>query len=180
MRGFIFITFLLICQSTALFAKEMPKDIPRDIPRDIPTELSNNWKEKAVFFGVNKAWDYLPQEHTLLTYLARDEAFNYKTFSEEKYFEGLTKAREMGLKLAGIKNWKILKKKLIKISDKKILIKLSGTYLVKRGLVRFTEWQLFTGEEYHQVALIENKDAYSPLSKKQLKNIFHSLLGVSP
>lgn len=144
--------------------------------RDIPSELKKSWKEKTVYFGVNKAWDYLPQEHTTLTYLARDEVFEYEKFSEDKYIEGLKEARTFGLKFAGITDWTINKKELQKIAPNKIVIKLRGHYKTKRGLVHFDEWQLFSGEEYHQVTLIEDKKAYTPLGQKEKNKIFEALL----
>lgn len=124
--------------------------------RNLPESLKENWKEKVVFFGVNKAWDYLKQEHTTLTYLARDEALDYKGFSQEKYWTGLKKARQMGLKFAGITDWTINKKSLKERGPNEILIKIEGTYKVKRGLVHFVEWQHFIGEQYHQVTLTED------------------------
>lgn len=144
--------------------------------REIPSQYQKSWKQKTVYFGVNKAWEYLPQEHTTLTYLARDEVFEYKKFSKDKYFQGLKEAREFGLKFAGISNWTMTKKELTKLDTNKIMIKIRGHYKTKRGLVKFDEWQLFSGEEYHQVTLIEDEKAYAPLGQKEKNEIFQALL----
>ena len=147
--------------------------------REIPHHLKKDWQEKTVFFGINKAWDYLKQEHTTLTYVARDEVFNYKEFSENKYWEGLKKAREVGLKFAGISNWKISKKSVEIVGPSEILIKVEGSYQVKRGLVHFIEWQHFIGEEYHQVAIMEDLKAHSPVPKKEIPQLFSNILNIN-
>lgn len=150
--------------------------IPSFALRSLPENLTKDWKEKTVFFGVNKAWDYLKQEHTTLTYLARDEAFEYEKFNEEKYWQGLIEARKLGLKFAGISNWKINKKSIEKLGPQQLLIKVEGTYSVKRGLVHFIEWQLFSGEEYHQVALLQDKDSYHPVPKAHIPQLMGNIL----
>lgn len=125
--------------------------------RKIPKIFEKNWTAKSVFFGVNQAWDYVPQKKTIMTFYSREKfkPFELNNFPKEKYHEYLTKMRTLGLKFIGISDWKIKKMKIKKLGKEKILIKVSGTYKKESGLVRFSEWQIFDGYLYSQINLIE-------------------------
>lgn len=121
---------------------------------------AKNWKEKSVFFGVNKAWDYLPSPKTILSLIARDEGrkFQYNNFDkkfEKTYLKELKEARMLGLKLIGVTDWVPEKLLVERLSSEKVLVKVEGHYLKKQEKVYFTEWQLFENHLYRQLSLTE-------------------------
>lgn len=95
---------------------------------------------------------------------------------KEKYWIGLKKARQMGLKFTGITDWTINKKSLKERGPNEILIKIEGTYKVKRGLVHFVEWQHFIGEQYHQVTLTEDLDDTDKVPQAEVNQLMRSVL----
>ncbi|MGZ3788858.1 MAG: hypothetical protein ACXVLQ_10060 [Bacteriovorax sp.] len=142
---------------------------------------NKNWAPKSTFFGVNQAWDYLPQEKTLLTFYAREKyrPFDLNNFPREKYQESLEKLRNLGLNFIGISHWKIEKMDVQKLGDQRLLVKIEGTYQREEGPVHFHEWQLFEDHIYNQVGLIEEiKEGHKYVSIDERESVFKEILGI--
>lgn len=147
--------------------------------RTIPQKYEKNWSEKSVFFGVNQAWDYKPQQKTIMTFYSREKyrPFDFNQFPTEKYKDYLTELRNSGLKFIGISNWKISHFQFENIGKDKILIKVKGTYQKESGIVHFNEWQVFDGYLYSQINLIEEETSdFKNVSSNEVDEIFKGVL----
>lgn len=147
--------------------------------RSIPQEYEKNWSPKSVFFGINQAWDYLPQQKKIITFYSREKyrPFDFEQFPTEKYKDYLTELRNSGLKFIGVTDWKISDFQYEKLAKDKILIKVQGTYQKESGIVHFSEWQVFDGYLYSQINLIEEEvPEFKNVSSKEVEEIFKGVL----